>query len=245
MFKNKIKVYYAALNNRYNNSIHLKEPDSVLKMLKDNHKKTDDCNNSEHSWKICPAIKDYYHNVFCVRSTNKYRFTIDKDNIIWTNDMTPEEYHTLLRSHSLDQRMYGFSLEHLFIADTDSLMMEQLHPVMASGDFANKVSLVQGHLDCAKYYRPLETAFKLNDSVNKLDINFDDPLYYVKFRTDLDIEFVRFAVDDELQKFIIDYSGLATRVKGRVSVLEAHYNIFKNSKVKSHILKMVKERAYK
>lgn len=241
MFKKPIRVYYGTLQND-GMDMHLTEPVSAYSLIKNNHPKSPTDDHDDHMWKICPSISDYYDNVYAITAPERLRLHLEEGRLV-SPDLTPENYNRRMNIHSSNANLFGIAYGWFFAADTDSLIVEQLHPVMSGSDFSHKVDVVQGHLDCAKYYRGLEVAFKLKPTAKDILIQPNDPLFYLKFLTDQKIEFVRFIADRELIDFASSHTGLATRVKGKRSVLKAHYDLFERSKARKRILKMIKERA--
>lgn len=241
MLKQPIKVYYTSLQND-GSDMHVTEPVPVLDMLRKQHVKTTDDSEGDHNWKVCPSIKDYYHNVFAVTAPQRLRLILEDGKLV-SPDLTPENYNSRVNTHASNVGLFGISYAWFFAADTDSLMLEQLHPVMSGSDFSHKVDVMQGHLDCGKYFRPFEVAFKLKPSTTEINIEAGDALFYVKFRSDRPIQFVRAIADVPLLDFISAKTGLATRQKNKHSVLKMHYDLFIQSKARKRILAMLKERA--
>ena len=199
----------------------------------------------ESGWNICPAITDYYKNMFTCKSPIDFRFKVNEDNQLFSDSFPyASEVKMPLTESDLSNKQYNLGFIPLFFADCESLPMQQLHPVGCGGDFAEKTSVFQGEMDCAKYARLLDCQFKLHKDCNLVEINQGDALFNLKFLTNSKIKFVRFFPNEEINQLLDVTTGQFLRkINSKPKILQAHYDAFKRVKAHKRLLKLIKQSA--
>lgn len=192
-------------------------------------------------FKFCPAITGYYNNCFTFLSPKKVRFKFEPNGDVYTT-LNLETDPELVRASHKPSRVYSLAFMPIFIADCDSLVLEQLHPVGCGGEFAEKVSVRQGSYDCAKYARALDLMFQKHDDVNSFTILENDPLMNVRFVTDKKINLIRVFPTPQMHEILQMYTGQITRRHdGKFKTLKHHYDLFKASGARKQLLKLIRE----
>lgn len=191
--------------------------------------------------KLCPAITSYYDNCFTFVSPKKIRAKFLENGDLYTT-LNLEHDDGLFTAVNKPSKAYSLNFSPVFIADTDTLILEQLHPTGCGGEFSKKTSVRQGHLDCAKYARPLDLVFQNHEAETSFDILENDPLMNIRFVTDKKINFIRVFPTPEILMLLQTHVGEATRFHdGRFKSLKHHYNLFKASGARKQLMKLIKE----
>lgn len=137
----------------------------------------------------CPAFRDYYKNMYMVRSP--ISITISYDRKTDSLQITPQDqkfYDNYIRPRgrqrgSNDPFLMSIAVQYLFLADA-KCFIEQLPVTYHEASVASKIRLIPGTFDISQWYRPVEFAFEILDDTNPLAIKRGDPLFYVRFVTD-------------------------------------------------------------
>jgi hypothetical protein len=217
---NKIDVYYNAgyfvkdLQKQGNNffkdipSIYF-EPEPVFKVFSDERNKKSD-------FLKCPAFQDFYKNCFLIRSPMDLKITIDKQNgrYIKCHNYNQEFYDTFIipRMQNEDFPALSIMFPYLFFSD-ESVNIEQFHPFMHNNDLLNNIRVVSGKFDISKWCRPLDYAFEIIDENKPIIIKRGDPLYYIRFSTEKNINFIRVYSHDDIFKYIKDATTNCSFIK--------------------------------
>ena len=105
--------------------------------------------------------------------------------------------------------------------------------------------MVPGEYDIGRWCRTLESAFLIKKDVGKINIHRGDDFLYVKFHTDENIQLKKFFYTKELDEIVT--SCISSRMfKGNCDgsrkdmPLEYYYNMFYESKIRTEILKHIK-----
>lgn len=192
-------VYYASCvpPELYNNDFMLyQEPDSLYKDILKTKNKQNDFNN----YMDCPAFLKSLNNTFIVRNPWTTTITIDYSTGKFLNNQGQEDSiseHFTPKPVSRTQPLFNVYHNFLFFCE-DDIETSTTPAYLHTSDFQTKCTYIPGTFNIAKWLRPVEGAFELQDNADCLEIKTGDPLYYVKFNTTDSIKFVRFDLTEEL-----------------------------------------------
>lgn len=215
------------------------EPESVRKISSDSYgiKEVD---LKELEYVFCPAHKDYFKNLYLIRSPIDYDINIDSvNNRMYSSVGTQEDFNSLINVRSVPAKLSSIMLRMDFFTEESSLQISQEPASFHTSNFINNTILIPGKFDVAKWPRFIEVAFHMKK--DKVALNIQDPLYYVRFHTEEQIRFKRFLPTQKYNELAMSF--LKTKnLKNRVaSKLEYYYNILaKYPKIKSMMLEEVK-----
>tara|TARA_B100002019_G_scaffold245716_1_gene223235 strand:- start:294 stop:710 length:417 start_codon:yes stop_codon:yes gene_type:complete len=131
-------------------------------------------------------------------------------------------------------------IHHFFFTEEDSCLLENMPASYCDNDFVNKVMYIDGQFDFAKWSRPLQLSFLVKNNINDIKFRRNDVFGQVKFHTTEKIEFKRFVPTADFINILTDYMKIVT-IKKKLWNMKKYYNFFKKSKVKKHILKIIKQ----
>jgi hypothetical protein len=141
---------------------------------------------SEAHFSKCPAFIQYYKNTYVLKSPIDIQINYDRSNgqlTIFPQQQRFYDENINHRGHSVgrnDSFLMSFALDFLFIADKDC-EIELIPCAMHKSEFTDKTRLINGAFNINKWYRPVELAFELKDTVTQINIKRGDALAYVRF----------------------------------------------------------------
>ena len=206
--------------------------------------------HSEWFAKYTPQRRpDVYFN--CPASSNKMKRTFVFNNIVDThakfNDDGSIEYDRPDRYQMLNELIHQPTInDHRLINVQYSLLVFCEESVVASMEspFFHKTkafeygAIVPGEFDIGKWYRPLNAEFQLWENVNELHLAANEPIFYLEFLTERKIVMKRYQVTKRLST--IASSLIHVNPLNRFASLTEKYEVFKQSRLRSQILKDIK-----
>jgi hypothetical protein len=232
---NKIDVYYNAgyfvKDNLSGNDNYFQDipsmyfaPEPVFKIVSDER-------NKKSEFLKCPAFHDFYKNCFLIKSPLDLKITIDKQNgprYITCHNYNQQFYDTFIapRMENEDFPALSIMFPYLFFSN-ESLNIEQFHPFMHNSDLLNNVRVISGKFDISKWIRPIDYAFEIIDESKPIIIKRGDPLYYIRFSTEKNINFIRIYPHDDIFKYVKKASRNCVMIKQFIygNTLEKNYKI--------------------
>jgi hypothetical protein len=221
---NDITVYWASpaipkgnINTPLN--FNFAEPTSVLNMLRDNKAKA----SQPQSSFACPAHNSMLKNVYSVNATENYTFDLEKvhstTNWPWFNRpydfVSPRQ--SSLEGYSDIEPTYSW----LFFA-SEPVVARFTAPYLPAVSPADGAMLVCGEFDIGQWYRPFVLNYMVPKHTPYLTIIKNNPLFFVEFKTDKNIVFKQYQVNETLNL----YSNRCLRSPvevGRSYTLETRY----------------------
>ena len=234
-----INVYWASLNDNW---FAAREPDSVFKNLTNKYK--DVKFNAGNQLLMCPAVKDYHNNLFCLRSLQDYQFKINYDlenpenTNVTSNDLDQSFFQDRVTIRDLNTKMFSFRANtYLFFTDEKSLKISTpIHPYLEDNNITQRITPITGTFDIGRWFRPLDYGFFLKKDFDEFKISKDEVYAYIRFQTNEKINFKQFVINPELTNFTKDC--LVMNKYSPLRSLENYYKLFKTKKL---ILKEIKK----
>jgi hypothetical protein len=166
------------------------EPEPLIKHLASSRIKTTE-------YLKCPAWQDHYKNTFVIKCPIDITISFDKfeDGKYYTKTDRLDQnfYNTYImdRGESIDQnKVLSIIFSYMFYSK-DSVILEQLNASMERTSLALNTRCIEGEFDISKWIRPVNFSFEVIDINKPLVFKRGDPLFYLKFRTDKKINFIR------------------------------------------------------
>lgn len=218
-----INVYWACVEDEWPRST---EPELVSNVFFKSNKfdKSDNIQN-------CPSVKDFFKNLYIIKSLYSYNFFIEKNNLETkiSSDFEGEDlFNKIILIRNLDKKLFSFSSKYCFFSDED-LKITITAPYMEDNFISNKTMVIPGEYNISKWYRNLDMAFYLKDGINNFSVEENDPIMYIKFNTDKKINFIQYIESKKLKKIRKSYimSKKHSYIKRS---LNDYYHIFKMKK---------------
>ncbi len=187
--------------------------------------------------KFCPAVKDYFHNVYGLNSLYSYNLRCNFTDNTVTADMHGENFfknHVMIRS--MPDKLFSFIQRYSFFTENKSLLMSLEHPFFEQNEVTKRSIVIPGTYDIGKWFRVIDFAFHIKDDYDEFKINEDDIFYYIRFHTTEKINFVQYKFTEKLRNYHKDSE--LSKDNCPMKKLNFFYDIFKNKK---RILTEIKE----
>lgn len=224
-------VYYGSINSFF----HIQPPQSVLQDISKNNKAV-----IESRILKCPAITNFYKNIFAIYPTYDYNFEY-KDKAIRSSLYDQEFFDKVVNIRNAENGLISYNDPTIiFLSESNSLVIETMPPFLHMAK--NNYQYVLGSYDVGKHLRPLEIPLILKDN-EKYSFDTATPVYYVKFNTKEKITFKRFNFTSELNEMvegILRIRNYSTKTHS----LEFFYELVEKYKYKKKYLKIIKQNLF-
>lgn len=232
-----MKIYWAVSNftqgSTVSRSLYLPpEPLTVSNVLSEI-----ETSSQKNNFRICPSFKDHLKNTYALKFPIDLDLEFNELGLSSTLDQRVLEDFVSVRNFTPFQKFIGFSVRYIFFSEVP-IRMSLTHPYMSNTQFSNETKVIPGEFDIGKWFRNTDLAFSMTAS--HLSIKRGDDASYVKFLTDESIELIKFEFTPELNRIQGDLLSSKMNLLGRSPKLSYYYEIFKNSRYRSRILKEIK-----
>ena len=142
----------------------------------------------------------------------------------------------LQKANSRNLGVVNYHLNYIFFSE--DLEITTTPAYLHNTDFQTKLTYIPGSFNIGKWFRPIEGAFEMKDTIADMNIANGDPMYYIKFHTDEKIKFVRFEFTPKLYQMsmgCMNYKKLKLH-----SSLKFLYNLFHKTLANKAIMKEIK-----
>jgi hypothetical protein len=220
-----INVYWSSLERE---CLRAEEPEPLSKRLSSLY--------AEKESLRCPAFKDYYNNVYALKSLYSYSFNIKDGEVVSDKyDQAFFNEHVFIRD--LDKKSFSFFNRYIFFTDEKSLKVSVEPPQGEDNFVANNCLIFPAVFDVGKWYRNTEFSFILKNNITNFEIKEQDVFYYLRFHTDKKINFIRFIENEKLYQYRQIMLN-SKDYKKKTSSMDYYYSIFN---LKRNILKNIKD----
>lgn len=180
------------------------EPTSLISEIRNER----DQNNKGDNWYQCHAFNNTIQNTFVLKSPISVDFAFHKDFGIIDTGTKPIEnlmFCAIKNPSMVGKITFAVQINWIFWSDKP-LEISSMQPYMTRPVYDG--FYVPGTFDINQWFRPLELASQLHEGANRVQIDRDDPLAYVKFNTKESVKLQRFYLTPELKELsnaCIDY----------------------------------------
>jgi hypothetical protein len=235
-----INVYWAPILNKNgleqsNKNIFYKNPKTLFSSLYSDKTENVSAGNTLFS---CPVtskkMKSTY--VFNAPTSATYEF---EDNKVYLKESETQYVvdMKILRLPAIqDTNIILYDAEWIFFSEED-LIAEFYQPYLHKTSYLNSAALLTGEFNIGSWFRPFSVEFMTWQKNGEIEIK-EDPLFYVQFKTDKQINLVRFNWSrplESLKNSCMSHSTLGPNKKS----LEFRYNQFKESSTRDLVLKEI------
>lgn len=223
-----VKIHYFGLLENMQNNLGLfeldpllYEPTNALKFISEN--------NKLDSFR-CPAVTDYFKNIFFIRSPLDFSIIRHNDGMysIKNNKANSDLSSFLFAQYPETQLLNGnpvlqIHLQYFFLNNSDDIEMEVIDCPLINKSY----TVIPGTYNISKWVRPTNFTFFMNNDVNEIRFRRGDPVYAVKFKSKNNVKLVEID-DDEKRKKILTEQQKALSIKKWYSTnnLTENYQLF-------------------
>lgn len=192
---------------------------------------------------------DVYFN--CPAVSRKMKRTFVFNNIVDTKTKFREdgtiEYERPDRFQMLNELIHQPTIDNhrliniqysLLVFCEESVVGSMESPFFHKTEMSKYGAIVPGEFDIGKWYRPLNAEIQLWEDCDELHVAADEPIFYLEFLTDRPIILQRYQVTKRLST--IASSLIHVNPLKRFASLAEKYDIFKQSQLRSQILKEIR-----
>ena len=185
----------------------------------------------------CPAVLNEIKNIFVVKSPIDYSFVWNGEGV-WSKDYNEIFFNDMIEVNNVKRGFACLKFFPIFFAEKN-LDITLLPPYMSQSSFASNTMQSSGTFDCSNWLRNLDVQFKFKEKDTPVFLKRGDPVLYIKFHTKENIRFKKFYATPEIEEIV--GTGVQVRRFANISKIEYLYDIFKKSKRRSRILKLIKD----
>ena len=230
-----MNIYWTIDNKRVHGSLRVEKPVEIYKHL------FQDKSSSQLDYTRCPAFKDYFNNVYGLKSL--YSYKLKKQGAQFSSPLYGQEFFdSNVRIHSAEEKLVSLHPHIIFFTDSPSLEMSVEHPSFEDNKFTKTCYAVPGIVDIGKYYRFMDFAFHIKKEYNTFEIDEGDVQLYLRFYTKEKIKFKQYYMTDRLREYAFMVEHIKETTASKVlRPLSYFYGIYKKSNLKDRTLKEIKE----
>lgn len=225
-------------------SLNFKEPKSSINSLSNLYKNVSNKTLTSNNFLKCASVVNYYKNVFCFSSPIDLTFEWTKKDFA-TFTYNQDFYDKFVHTRDLESGMISLECFRIILFAEQDLELELIPATLDNNDFVNNTILISGSFNIARWFRPIETAFFLKPHClnKKIFIKEKDNLFYLKFKTDENIEFKKFFVTNDIKKIAMNTLSHKEFMsnKNLKNYMQHIYNYFSESNTRSYLLKLIKQ----
>lgn len=246
MSKEKLTIYWApahALGTQYEFSHLYPFP---VSLYEDIAPQKADLKENRDDFLRCPAVSNKLKKTFVFRSTtNTHVKVVDGQYVsYWVTSEEDKRRHQttveLLHQPTLQNRiLLNYLHPVVFFAEADSLMMSLTPPYFHQTEHSKYGVIVPGEFDIVNWFRPINFEFQLWEGIDELIVPAGEPLGYVDFQTNMQIELRRFNMTNNLGK--VASSLIHVSPHRRYAKLSEKYKLFRNARISQGILREIRD----
>jgi len=211
-----------------------REPENILTSMNKTREK-----NNENSFFQCPAVTNHFKNTFVINNPQHSAYKIE-NNIVTPLTKGYVSSNVEHPNKALNQStLFRYGLSYIFFTEEENVTMRLTGPYFSNNQHFQYGAVIPGELNISSWFRNVNFEFNLWPNVDTFEIFENEPLAYVNFNVKEKVTLKRFYVTEELKK-ITHSTGTSSNWFPNIS-LEKRYNMFEKSKLKSFIIKNIKE----
>lgn len=140
---------------------------------------------------MCPAVSDYFNNIFVVRCPYDVTIGYDRDKDMYTTDRLGQDWYNqtfyprfpIEQNGQLISACVTMRINYLFVADQD-VEIETMDVPVLSTPLTRNIKLIPGTMNIHRWVRPVDFTFEIQDLNVPLELKRGEPLFAVRFKTD-------------------------------------------------------------
>ena len=194
--------------------------------------------NTRDNWFQCHAFNGAIKNTFVLESPIAVNFAVHEEfKVIDTGTKNKDNllFCSLKEPSRTDSMTFSIMINWIFWSD-EPLEIVSMPPYMSRPLYDG--FYVPGSFDISNWFRPLEMACQLHPEANRIIINRNDPLAYIKFNSKETVELKRFYLTPELEK--LSYACMNYKRHEPNRSLRYLYDRFTNNGLQTKISKEIK-----
>lgn len=230
----KEKVYWSPIYDPSvtNWNILYKKPSNVLSRYQNKKEK-----DSERDFYYCPVVSKTMMNVYEFYNPIYTKIILDDSGSIdYKNSKMGIESWISDGRTLKDSPFLFYNLPMIFFAESEIEMMIT-SPFFGSTPYLSYASLVPGKFNIGSWFRTIN--FEFNMWSNKFEIKEDEPIAFINFLTDKNVELNRFNLTQNLFNMANVNSTSAKWLPNYP--IQKRYDLFRKSNIREIILKEIKE----
>jgi len=229
-------VYWSIDHKEMTGALNVQTPELVLKNKP----------ISETRYNVCPAFRDYFHNVYGWKSLYTHSLEKSVDGKEYTSDIYPDQkfFDSNILIRSINEQVISIRQMTSFVTDSPSLKLSLEHPYFEDNKFTSNCYVIPGTMDIGKYYRRLDFPFRIKKSHNRVAFDEGDIIYYLRFHTPEKINLKQYFMNDKLREYQamveeLKFSSVSSPSSPRP--LSFFYDKVKKYNLKSRVMKEIKK----
>jgi hypothetical protein len=206
---------------------------------------------SETSYNICPAFRDYFHNVYgwkaidsfsLEKSVNGNEYISNRRNLINMDKRSPEWMAKYVDVRSVNEQVISLYQQDVsFVTDSPSLKMSLENPSFEDNEFTSSCYVIPGTIDIGNYFRLFELAFRIKKNHSVAAFDAGDIICYFKFHTPEKINFKRYFMSEKLREYNFMIQDIKSTFTPSPRPLSFFYAKYKKFNLKRKIMKEIKK----
>jgi len=189
----------------------------------------------------CPAFSNFAKNTFVLKNPIKVDVPIIQNNSFAKVESLVPVYQT--RDSCLkDHTTIKYNMQWVFFAEEDDIHITVTEPYMDQAPHLLQGHIVPGRFSASSWFRPINLDYNFYPGVKQYTVEEGEPLAYINFDSDKQVKLVKFNLTEKLRNLALTCSMGASWEKW--VPLAKRYRRFKESRLKSIILKEIKENLY-
>ena len=235
-----INVYWAPLLNKNgleqsNKNIFYKNPKTLFSSL--HNDKTEDVSTGS-TFFSCPVTSKKMKSTYVFNSPASATYQFE-DNKVYLKESETQYVidMKILRPPAIeDTNILFYDAEWIFFSEED-LIAEFYQPYLHKTSYLKDAALMTGEFNIGSWFRPFSVEFMTWEKNGEIQIA-EDPLFYVQFKTDKQVNLIRFNWSrplESLKNSCMSHSSLGPNKKP----LQFRYDQFKESSTRDLVLKEI------
>jgi hypothetical protein len=211
-----------------------REPENILTLMNRTREK-----NNENSFFQCPSVTNHLKNTYVISNPQHSAYRIENNTVIPTTKGFVNSGIEHTDKALSESTLLRYGLSYIFFTEEENVTMRLTGPYFSHNQHFQYGAVVPGEINISSWFRNINFEFNLWPKVDAFEIFENEPLAYVNFNVKEKVILKRFYVTEDLKK-ITHSTGTSSTWFPNIS-LEKRYNMFEKSKLKSFIIKNIKE----
>jgi len=187
----------------------------------------------------CPSWREYYANTFVVRAPIDFTLYSDGQGNMGINTELDEPWRSRAFQH-LTKNLHQLLLPDVFFSDKP-MKIEQIRPVLVGSEVHNHIEMIQGSFDIGRWFRAMAFGFRVKENEQTvIQINRNEPLYFIRFITDKPVVLKRFNMTPKLLDILENVFMVKNSQATFYTKMENYYRLFEERRLRKTILSEIK-----